>query len=320
MSGRSRTPAIVALAVGGAALVLVATVVGLRSLGDSLSPGSCRTTKAVVAQMVPALERRFDLAELNYACQRDLASVVSDQAYLSFSSAKDYPSREALVRAVQAGLVAAGWTAVEGRRRMTLSGGAAGYRAVVTASSIAPALAIVRVTKLSPGDGRSASDGGDPRPERHLTPGERLRYLTVPAFVPAFVPPGYASWAPPVVGDLDDVAVELRGGDPDGVAPSLRSGLPHADFSLRECDVFTLRSRGDHCRVFGTTRSGLRVYIARDASEADGFAVNAVALLRGTLVTLLYAHNHRYVRPRLSRASVLAIFDSLRARNRPARR
>jgi len=316
---RTRTILFVTAGVAVAVGVLAAVVLGLRSLGEALVGGSCTTTTAVVAQTVPSVERRFDLAELDYACSRDLASVVSDQAYLSFTAPRRFASARALAAAVRAELVRAGWQPRAGRRRLTLRRDGRTYTAIVTASSIAPPLAIVRLDNLDPRSNEGASDVDDPLPEKHLSDRQRLRYVTVPAFVPSFVPPGYASWASPFVVDLHDVEIELRGGA--DVAPSLRSSAPPAGFSMRDCDIFTARSRGDRCTLFGTTTSGLRVYIARDASQRDGLATNPVALVEGgTLVTLLYGHNHRYVRPRLRRGDVLRIFDSLRARNDPAQR
>jgi hypothetical protein len=150
-----------------------------------------------------------------------------------------------------------------------------------------------------------------------MTRAQRLRFVTVPAFVPRFVPPGFSAWGAPDVIDLDDVASDLGGGT-GSVAPSLRSQAPPAGYTARECDPFAALAMGDRCVLWGTTPSGIAVRIARDEIAADGLGTNPTAFVDGTVVSLLYGHNHRYVGPRITRADVLRIFDSLRADNTPA--
>jgi hypothetical protein len=70
--------------------------------------------------------------------------------------------------------------------------------------------------------------------------------------------------------------------------------------------------------VWGTTASGIDVYIARDPGQRDGLGRTPVAVVGDTLVTLEQGHDEE-LRPQISRASVLRIFGSLRALNRPAR-
>lgn len=308
------------LLIAGAA---VAVVAGLAALAVALlragaDAGLCTTTKSVVADAATALAPRFAVAELGYECRGPIGSIELDGAGLALTSSGDFRSRAALVAAVRARLVAAGWRAEPGRQRLTRRAGATTYTATLRASSRAPALALVRLRSTRPSQDAGSAPAGA-LAERRLAPADRLRFVTVSAFVPEHVPAGHERWTAPRVVDFDDVEVTLTGGA-GAVRPQLRTQRVPDGWSRRECDVFVARSAGDRCQRWGTTRGGLDVDIARDEITADGLAGNPTAIVDGTLVTLLHGHNHRSVDPPLTRGDVLRIFDTLRAANTPARR
>lgn len=304
---------IAVLAVAVLAWLAVLAVSALRRV----DPGSCTTTKAVVADTVPVLEHRFQLVELTYACHGPLGSIAYDGASISLTAPAGRRSAR-LARDVRAQLDHAGWTASHGSARLVRHRGHTSYSASVAVNSTAPALAIVTLLNARPSFDTSIEHVKGALAAKALSDRQKLRYVTVSAFVPRFVPAGYARWEDPRVLSYHDVASNLIG--TSEVAPSLRSQRLPAHYSARACDVFAAASADGRCALFGTTRSGVKVYIAHDPSSPDGLAGNPVAVVSGTLVTLLHGHDHPYVQPPLRRADVLAIFGSLRARNVPAAR
>lgn len=316
--GRRRSRAIL---VGcGLAVVAGIAIVGARAVTSNLAaPNFCATTKTVVARAVPVLDKRFVVASLTYECRGPIAGVEYDSAQLGLTSGRSDWSRTSLLAAVRADLRRAGWASRQGRRDLVRRENTTSYTASVTVSSSAPALVIVDLVNRRPASGVSLRKVSGERPEKRMSDAQRLRFVTVDAFVPGAVPRGYSAWGPPSAVDFQDVETNLTGGD-GRVKPSLRSTAMPADYTTRECDLFAARTRGDRCVRWAQTPSGTAIYIARDDSTADGLASNPSAVVSGTLVTLLYAHNHRYVRPALSRTDVVEIFDSLRSRNSPARR
>ncbi|MEA2156689.1 MAG: hypothetical protein QOE11_2829 [Solirubrobacteraceae bacterium] len=306
------------LAAIACALVAVAVLVNACSSGLKNSViGNCTATRVVLARTVPVLQRRFDVVELQRNC--DVLDATDDSAALTLAGRRTYPSRPALVADVTAQLVRAGWTTRAGSRRLTYRDGPTRYTASVRPHSIAPALAFV--TLANP-----AFDGHDPRsghvdgdvPQRVLSGRQKLPWVNVGIYVPRFVPPGYSAWGAPDVADFDEVVVGLAGGSGD-VSPALRSRTPPPHWPRQTCDARGVDDPVNRCRLWGTTKSGRAVYVASDDETADGLAGTPTALVDGTLVELVAGHNHIYVRPRISRADVLRIFDSLQLRNRPAR-
>jgi hypothetical protein len=312
---RPRAPVLVPGAIAAAALAIGLSACG--SSGDEAA--ACAATKALTVKTVPALERRFDVAELIYDCRGSLATADVDRVQLTLAGKTDFSTRARLAAAVRAGLTTAGWSAGAGSAAPTARQNGARYSATVTARSVAPALATLTLANADPSSQPGGVSVTNAYPEKRLTGAEKRRYVTVPMFVPAVVPPGYARWGATEVLDYDDVDTVLAGGR-GKVAPELRSTALPAGWSATNCDVFTSSSRGDRCVLWATTPAGIDVYLARNSSYADGLSDTPVAVVDGTLVSLLYGHNHTRVRPAIARADVLRIFDSLRARNTPAKR
>ncbi|MEA2156691.1 MAG: hypothetical protein QOE11_2831 [Solirubrobacteraceae bacterium] len=317
------------------ACALLAAVVLLRGCVDAIRHevlGNCTTTRVVLAKTVPVLEQRFDVVALQRTCEA--IESLSDGAEIALAGRRPYTSRHELAAAVTAQLGRAGWTTRAGSSRLAFRDGRTRYTASVRVHTIAPALAFVNLQDpaFNNRDPRSGHVDGDV-PQRELTTSQQLRYLTFTAYTPRFVPRGYSNWAPATVPfhDFADVDVDLTENRtapaaprpdnepvPDPApTPSLRSIPRPGDWSSRKCDAFTA---GDAvCRLWGTTTSGIKVYIPRDAETRDGLGENPTALVDGTVV-VLYEGHAQSLRPAISRADVLRIFDSLRALNTPARR
>ena len=297
----------------GATLLLV---IVLLVVTGRIAPATCTTTKGVVARTAPALERGFEIADLQMSC--DPTGSESTIADITLTRATAYGSRLQLATAVGAALAAAGWTpryepTSDGIRDL---GFRDGYTASVRIMRIAPPLATIAISGpkqgLDPGLWRIAGE----RQEHSMSSAQRLRFLTFTAFLPRFVPRGFDAWDLTVSPDLDVAQSDLT--VTGGLTPSLRSEALPPDYDPRRCDTLNIAPTNEDCRRWGTTPAGIAVYIPRDRAQPDRLGRSPAAVVGDTLVTLLDGHDAG-ARPPISRADVLRIFGSLRPLNTPAR-
>jgi hypothetical protein len=300
----------------GAVLAVLAPA--LAACGDGgLDVALCTTTKRVVAKTVPELEKRFDLVELTYGC--DPVETVFDGVRIAIAGTTDYPSRAQLADAVRTRLESAGWTARAGSRELTLRQSGKSFTANVAIHSTAPALAFVALANDHPSLATGIRKVKGAVAERHLTGAQRLRYLTFRAFVPRVVPAGYRAWTgAEVLDEFDDTQSSLVGGR--GIELILQSRPLPSDYTTRNCEAAPGPPPLKGCVLWATTPAGTKVYLASDSSAPDGLEDTPIAVVDGTLAELVYGHGHPDVKPAISKADVLRIFDSLRSRNTPAKR
>ncbi|MEA2156690.1 MAG: hypothetical protein QOE11_2830 [Solirubrobacteraceae bacterium] len=306
------------IVLGVLAAGLLATVI-LVATGQ-IAPVECRTTQTLVARTAPALERRFQLAELHVACN-PLAPDPGDLVEMTLTAPTAYATPTRLRSAIRARLTAMGWRPARatGARARDLAIRQDGYRytATVAVKRISPPLAFVKLFADKGHLDMSLWRVKGRRHDHYMTQTQQLRFLPATAFLPAFVPPGYSRWDPLVVSSFDDASSNLisaRHFAPDlaHVMPQLRTGLRPPGDHRRPCEPH-------ECVPWGRTRAGIEVYIQRDKEAADGLGDTAAAVVDGSLFELMYIHNRPDLRPPVSPADVLRIFDSLKPQNTPAR-